>query len=154
MEKLFHLDFFSEVIIMDPLDNAYQKLAQYCLSFIDGRLWDKVIVRFDTYSGMTSAKQYYVKDETQHKKGGFENNPDAMWDGLEAADFLKSDILQKTGSRIWGLTFTLYPTGKFNIDYDYNKPDDYEESDEQVTGAQANESLFKLGFRGKSESNE
>ncbi len=72
----------------------------------------------------------------------------------EACLYLRNNLLQKTGSRIWGLTFTLYPTGKFNIDYDYNKPEDYEESDEQITGAQANESLFKLGFRGESESNE
>lgn len=41
-------------------------------------------------------------------------------------------MLKTTGHRIWGLTFTLYPDGKFNLEYDYNKPDDYEETDETI----------------------
>ena len=50
----------------------------------------------------------------------------------DAALFLRDDLLATTGERIWGLTFTLYPDGKFKIDYDYNKPEGYEETDETI----------------------
>lgn len=64
----------------------------------------------------------------------------------EAAIFLKNAILKQTGSRIWGLVFTLYPDGRFEIEYDYNKPDDYEESDDVILGDEINQSLDKLGI--------
>jgi len=35
-----------------------------------------------------------------------------------------------------GLTFILYPNGKFNIEYDYNKPEGDEETDETITGTE------------------
>ena len=34
--------------------------------------------------------------------------------------------------RASALEFRLAPDGTFKIEYDYNKPDDYEETDEQV----------------------
>ncbi|MBF7683688.1 hypothetical protein I2F27_10210 [Acinetobacter sp. B5B] len=49
-----------------------------------------------------------------------------------------------TGDRIWELTFTLYPDGKFNMKYDYKKPKDYEESEETISGDEINNSLKKL----------
>ncbi|MEO8121767.1 MAG: hypothetical protein ABI606_20895, partial [Rhodoferax sp.] len=51
----------------------------------------------------------------------------------DAALYLRDDLLKTTGQRIWGLTFTLYPSGKFKIDYDYNKPEGYEETDETIS---------------------
>ena len=58
--------------------------------------------------------------------------------------FLRDDLLRTTGQRIWGLTFTLFPDGQFKIEYDYNKPEGYEESDEVITGDEINASLAKL----------
>lgn len=52
--------------------------------------------------------------------------------GLDAALFIRDDLLSTTGQRIWGLMFTLYPDGKFNIDYDYKIPDGYEETNETI----------------------
>ncbi|KRC04212.1 hypothetical protein ASE11_03905 [Hydrogenophaga sp. Root209] len=72
----------------------------------------------------------------QSKTGSVEND---RFPSLETASFasrailsLRDYILQTTGRRIWGLTFTLYPDGKFNVEYDYNKPPDYEEDDDDV----------------------
>ena len=64
----------------------------------------------------------------------------------DACIFLRDNLLQTTGQRIWGLTFTLWPDGKFKIDYDYDydKPEGYEESDEVITGDEINASLQKL----------
>lgn len=50
----------------------------------------------------------------------------------EVCLFLREFMLKTTGHRIWGLTFTLYPDGKFSIEYDYNKPADYEETSETI----------------------
>lgn len=63
---------------------------------------------------------------------------------MSAARFLRDNLLKTTGQRIWGLTFTLYPSGKFNIEYDYNKPEGYEETDETISGDEINASLGKL----------
>jgi hypothetical protein len=46
--------------------------------------------------------------------------------------FIRDHLLATTGQRIWGLTFTLYPDGKFNIEYDYQRPDWYSEDDERA----------------------
>lgn len=59
----------------------------------------------------------------------------------DASLALRNHILNLTGDRIWGLTFTLYPNGKFNIEYDYQKPKDYEELEETISG---DEKLNKL----------
>lgn len=58
--------------------------------------------------------------------------------------FLRDDLLRTTGQRIWGLTFTLFPDGKFKIEFDYNKPEGYEETDEVITGDEINASLAGL----------
>lgn len=50
----------------------------------------------------------------------------------EACLFLRDDLLRTTNQRIWGLTFTLRPDGKFDLQYDYNKPQGYEETDETI----------------------
>lgn len=50
----------------------------------------------------------------------------------DACIFLRDDLLKTTGQRIWGLTFTLFPDGKFRIEYNYDKPEGYEETDETL----------------------
>lgn len=62
----------------------------------------------------------------------------------DTAIFLRDDLLRTTKQRIWGLTFMLYPTGKFNIEYDYEKPEGYEETDEVISGEEINQSLNDL----------
>ncbi|RKT50736.1 hypothetical protein DFR40_2663 [Azonexus fungiphilus] len=64
----------------------------------------------------------------------------------DACLYLRDDLLQTTGQRIWGLTFTLHPDGKFNIEYDYEKPEDYDDSDDAISLAQAQASLAGSGI--------
>ncbi|EGK15442.1 alanyl-tRNA synthetase [Psychrobacter sp. 1501(2011)] len=52
-------------------------------------------------------------------------------------------MFKSLGDRIWGLTFTLYPDGKFEIKYNYDKPKDYEETDEVITGEEINQTFLK-----------
>lgn len=129
---------------MDSLDAAYYSIAQYCLNFAEDRSWDKILVRFEILSKMVSAKQVLFSGTTENRKGGFKENRDSLWEGLDAALYLRDHMLNLTGDRIWGLTFTLYPDGKFEIEYDYNKPEDYEETDEVITGEEINQRLNDL----------
>lgn len=54
---------------------------------------------------------------------------------------LRDHLLQTTGQRIYGLTFTLTPDGKFTIDYDYERPVDYDDSEETISLEEALGSL-------------
>ena len=126
------------------VENAYEVLAQYILSFVGSRSWDKGICKIGIFEKMAKGEQWLIFNGHKDEKGGFENDQTAIWNELDAAVFLRDDLLKTTGRRIWGLTFTLYPTGKFNIEYDYEKPEDYEESDELISGDEINQSLNDL----------
>ena len=66
-----------------------------------------------------------------------------MWEGLDAVTYIRDYLFKLAGDRIWGLTFTLYPDGKFEIEYNYDKPEDYEETDEVITGEEINQTFLK-----------
>ncbi|VTU37588.1 hypothetical protein H6CHR_05005 [Variovorax sp. PBL-H6] len=127
------------------VEQAYDAIARYLLSFVGKRRWDSVACKLRIYTKMVSGSQCLIANGVSDESGGFEKDPNAMWEGLDAAAFLRDDFLRTTGERIWGLTFTLYPDRKFNIEYDYNKPEDYEETDETVNLSQALEDLQKQG---------
>ncbi|MFC3627495.1 hypothetical protein ACFOKJ_15355 [Vogesella amnigena] len=57
---------------------------------------------------------------------------------------IRDCIMNEGGCRIWGLTFTLYPGGKYEIEYDYNKPADYEDTEDTISGDEINQSLGGL----------
>ncbi|WP_147695844.1 hypothetical protein [Vogesella mureinivorans] len=57
----------------------------------------------------------------------------------------RDEHLGTTGRRIWGLTFTLYPDGTYHIEYDYQKPADYEDDpDDTIDGDEINQRLQQL----------
>ncbi len=128
----------------NSIEDAYIGLAQYVQAFIGARQWDVAGCKMHIFSKMAKGSQWLENEGTSDEQGGFEKNTDAIWDGLDAALFLRDNLLVTTGQRIWGLTFTLYPNSKFNIDYDYNKPADYEETNESITGTEANKDLTNL----------
>lgn len=117
---------------MTSPEEAYEKLAIYVLTFIGDRKWDSAGCEIRIFSKMASGSQWLSYKGIRDEKGDFEDNPNAIWDGLDAAIFLRDDLLQNNEQRIWGLFFTLYPDGKFNIEYDYNKPEDYEETEDTI----------------------
>jgi len=59
---------------------------------------------------------------------------------------LRDHLLRTTGQRIYGLTFTLTPDGKFTIDYDYERPADYDDSDDTISLEEALGSLGQAGI--------
>jgi len=126
---------------INSVEEAYGLLAQYLIGFIDGRQWDRAVCNMRILNSMARGMHWLEYGDIVDELGGFSNDSNVIWDGLDAALFLRDDLLATTGERIWGLTFTLYPKGKFNIEYDYNKPEDYEDTDELITGEEINQSL-------------
>jgi hypothetical protein len=112
---------------MTAYHQAYAKLAAYVLAFIDDREWDSAGCTMSIFNKMATGTQWLSNKNNLDKLGGFSKNPTAIWDGLDSAIFLRDSLLKATGDRIWSLTFTLHPEGKFKIAYDYTKPDGYDE---------------------------
>jgi hypothetical protein len=132
------------------VEDAYQSLSKLAMDFVATRVWDVVGVSAQITQGAVTLSDYWlmsngVRDE---QAVGWGNN-NVLRSATNAIRFLRDDLLRTTGQRIWGLTFTLYPDGKFNIEYDYNKPEGYEETDEVITGDEINASLNRLNGQDK-----
>lgn len=127
---------------MNTVEDAYNELCKSLLDFVAGRSWDTASCSVKIYNKMASTSWCFYKDGQQNSKaiGWGDSSIDAGGAGL----YLRDNLLQTTGQRIWGLTFTLWPNGKFKIEYDYDKPEGYEESDEVIMGDEINASLQKL----------
>lgn len=115
---------------MNTVEQAYQMIKESITDFIKDRNWDRGICKCQIFSKMASSTHCL-----EYK--GVEDSMALGWPskGISAGDaalFLRDDLLKTTGQRIWGLTFILFPDGKFRIEYDYDKPDGYEETDETV----------------------
>jgi len=103
--------------------NAYQNIAQEIIAFIGDRSWDEAGAKYEIFNNMISSK-WWCKNGSNVSRMGASNISDETSDAAQSSIYyLRTHLIALTGDRIWGLTFTLYPTGKFNIDYDYNKPD-------------------------------
>lgn len=125
---------------MNSVEDAYTHLAKAMILACDGQDWRNLLLKAKVYSDMVSSELLIMSDS------GVDETKYAKAIG-SAALFLRDNLLATTGERIWGLTFTLYPDGKFNIEYDYTKPEGYEESDETITLEEALKGLPGSGIR-------
>lgn len=130
------------IAMFNNIEQAYGAIAQILISRISSGNWKSLVVSCKILSlsaGRSVAKKIDIFDNVEPFSCGLDAGTI-----LDAAVYLRDDILKTTGQRIWGLTFTLYPTGKFNIEYDYNKPDGYEETDETINLGDAVASLQNM----------
>ncbi|MCG9060154.1 hypothetical protein LH452_14795 [Laribacter hongkongensis] len=128
---------------MENIESAYTCLAGAILSFIGESRWDAAGSSTKIYNKMTTTNYWRRFDGEVTENDRFPPL-EIAGPASEASIFLRDNLLATTGDRIWGLAFTLYPNGKFNIEYDYNKPTDYEETDEVISGSEINESLSNI----------
>jgi hypothetical protein len=129
---------------MKTVEEAYSLIAGVLLNAANDA-WEKTELNTPIYKETCSGMSFSVFYSNR------KTSTTVDWDAVDQVNvcalYLRDDLLKTTGQRIWGLTFTLYPDGKFNIDYDYNKPEGYEESDEVITGDEINASLSKLSTK-------
>lgn len=128
---------------MNSVEDAYRQIASALADTGCGDCYS-VLFRTSILGTVCSAMTTTLVSSSGDKSIslGFEN----AFKVNDAVIYLRDDLLQTTGQRIWGLTFTLYPDGKFNIDYDYEKPEDYDDSDDAISLAQAQASLAGSGI--------
>lgn len=131
----------------NSIEEAYQELAKGCIDFVHGRPWDFSICQCEIFNKMASVTTSLTSNSDIQTSSI--DWPDRSIDKGGAALFIRDDLQRAKGQRIWGLTFTLFPDGKFKIEYDYNKPDGYEETDEVITGDEINASLYNLNQESK-----
>ena len=130
----------------ESLDAAYVALANAAEKFPAGRKWDEVRAQYKLWAGMTSYRCLLVSEGEVDEKGDLP--PEEICDfSMRAAEYLRDNLLQTTGHRIYGLTFTLFPDGKCKIEYDYNPPEGYEETDETFTLGEAIDRLEEMGVK-------
>ncbi|MEG2817687.1 MAG: hypothetical protein RR855_12290 [Comamonas sp.] len=132
---------------MKTVEEAYQDISQSIMNFIGGRTWDFGVFESVIYSKMTQSTWYLVYDGLKNEKSI--GRGDRWIDSGGAALLLREDILRTTGKRIWGLEFILYPDGKFKIEYNYDKPEGYEETDETISGDEINSLLSEMSGKNK-----
>lgn len=127
------------------VEDAYRRLANIVLEFIASRNWDVCGVKAKVTPGSVTLFGHWLQwqGEIDEKALDWGSN-EVLKSATSAIRFLRDNLLHTTGQRIWGLTFVLFPDGKFKIEYDYNKPNGYEETDEVITGDEINVSLANL----------
>jgi hypothetical protein len=133
---------------MQSVEAAYMLIANTLARASQSHHWKYLIMKAPVFGrslGGTTTIQFESDGAERDLPVGL-----TLFDIQAAALYLRDDLLRTTGQRIWGLTFTLYPSGKFNIEYDYDKPEGYEESDETI---ELGEALKGLGLEsGRSDS--
>lgn len=126
------------------VEDAYEALAAELLEFIENDEWTSARSVTSIIENMTQTLYQRSKGDVTHENDRFPTLNTAG-PASRAAIFLRDEMLRTTGHRIWGVTFTLYPTGKFKLDYNYNKPEGYEESGQPIDLQEAVSRLEALG---------
>ena len=108
---------------MRTVEDAYHLIASALLQSA-GAEWDKLTFNAALLAKSCSNMQTvcFLDDANHSIALGFKNG----FIVSDAAIFLRDDLLKTTGHRAWGLTYTLLPSGKMNIEYSYDKPEDYD----------------------------
>lgn len=112
-------------------EDAYNQIANAVVEFCSGSKWDTAGSKTTIFSQMTQSNYWRQLGEEIIENDRFPSFSTGG-EASRAALFLRNDLLKSTGQRIWGLNFTLFPDGNFKIEYDYDKPEGYEETDETI----------------------
>ncbi len=125
------------------IDEAYGELALGIKDFVKDRPWDSASCECRLFQKMVQSSHWCISGGV--KDAGGVDWPDTSIAVGDAAIFLRNHLLKTTGQRIYGLTFTLTPDGKFTLDYDYDRPADYDDSEDTISLEEALGSLGQAG---------
>ena len=128
--------------MISTIEDAYRLIGTAIAKHATSDNWEELMVQAPILSkglGGTVSVERSSNRQDRDIPIGF-----SLFQIQRAALYLRDDLLKTTGQRIWGLTFTLYPTGKFKIEYDYNKPEGYEETDEAISFDDALDNLQNI----------
>lgn len=107
-------------------EDAYIAIANLAVAKAGDLNWESLIVETKIFSKMSSTVHWVVCNGQRLQGKG--NAPFDLRDlESDATLFLRDNLLETTGERIWGFTFTLTKDGNFNIEYDYEKPEGFDD---------------------------
>jgi len=116
--------------MINSVEEAYQVIATNLVTKTDAG-WSKLV--FETkVLGKTCSAMVTTQFSSENQNITLGLGMSSAFSISDACIFLRDDLLKTTGQRIWGLIFILFPDGKFRIEYDYDKPEGYEETDETI----------------------
>ncbi|MDQ5946721.1 MAG: hypothetical protein QG619_2151 [Pseudomonadota bacterium] len=128
------------------IDEAYGELVLGIKDFVKDRPWDSASYECRMFRKMVQSSHWCISGGVKDTSGL--DWPDTSIAVGDAAIFLRDHLLQTTGQRIYGLTFTLTPDGKFTLDYDYERPADYDDSEDTISLEEALGSLAQTDIAG------
>ena len=123
---------------VDDENQAYRIFVNGLMAHLGNEYWKQMSNHVDIYEGMTQSSKVIITIKGDKIDEYRELSNELLLLEHDASLFLRNHIFNLTGEKIWGLTFTLYPDGKFEIEYDYDKPKDYEETNDVITGDEIN----------------
>ena len=105
---------------------AYKLIIQEAVAEAGNLQWDSLITEKKIFNKMRKSEYWVIFRGDKLQCGG--NAPiELSYQASNATLFLRDNLLETTGQRIWGFTFTYHKNGKFNIEYDYNKPEGFDD---------------------------
>lgn len=123
---------------MNLVEDAYSSISESMVTAAEVDGWCRLELHATLYTTMVRSKFIVFLaggvDETKY-----------VTSIIDACTFLRDHLLKTTGQRIYGLTFTLTPDGKFTLDYDYERPADYDDSEDTISLEEALGSLGQAG---------
>lgn len=127
------------------VEKAYEAVAALALCCsVNTEKWSHILVTSKIYGKMCEIKISSENNGSCQTLYLPDGKGKTLIDANKGILFLRDDLIKSTGQRIWGLTFTLWPNGKFEIEYDYNKPDNYDDTDELISGDEINKNIDSL----------
>ena len=129
---------------MQTVENAYEILALEIIDFLGDLPWESAGAIVAIIEGMTQSTYWRKFENTSYENEQFPNLA-AATSASQAILFLRTEMRRTTGHQIWGLSFTIHPDGKFNLDYNYEKPEGYEESNSIISIDDVTSRLANLG---------
>jgi hypothetical protein len=107
-------------------ETAYLSIVEEALAEAGSSPWDLLIIDKKIFN-KACRTQHWLMFNNLKMQGNGDAPIDLRSKATKAALFLRDNLLETTGVRIWGLIFYYYKDGKFEVEYDYTKPEGFDD---------------------------
>lgn len=108
------------------IEEAYAAIANYAIEEAGGLEWEQLVIEKRIFEKMSQTTHWVIHNGKKIQGNG-EGSSESRRNSSKATLLLRDNLLETTGKRIWGFTFTLTRDGNFNIEYDYEKPEGFDD---------------------------
>ncbi|WP_096087750.1 hypothetical protein [Agaribacterium haliotis] len=108
------------------IEDAYRAIARNLVASIGDEEWDEAIDEIRVLDNSCRSRRWYIRNG-EKIPATCDRSIEISSASSKAVMLIRDEISSSSGGRVWGVTFRLYPNGKFGIDFDYEKPDGYME---------------------------